>query len=50
MFQPATYLHTFTAKLTGKNKGKRRYAEAKNYATSLTKVFNSFRKGGVIKA
>ncbi len=41
---------TFTAKLGGKNKGKRKYAEAKNYATSLTKVFNSFKSGGVIKA
>lgn len=40
----------FVAKLTGSNRGKRRYAEATNYADSLTKVFNSFKKGGVIKA
>ncbi len=43
-------INKFTAKLTGSNKGKRRYAEATNYADSLTKVFNSFKKGGVIKA
>lgn len=43
-------INKFTAKLTGSNRGKRRYAEATNYADSLTKVFNSFKKGGVIKA
>ena len=43
-------INKFTAKLTGSNKGKRRYAEATNYADSLTKVFNSFKNGGVIKA
>lgn len=43
-------INKFTAKLTGSNKGKRRYAEATNYADSLTKVFNSFKKGGIIKA
>ena len=43
-------INKFAAKLTGSNKGKRRYAEATNYADSLTKVFNSFKKGGVIKA
>lgn len=43
-------INKFTAKLTGSNKGKRRYAEATNYADSLTKVFNSLKKGGVIKA
>ena len=43
-------INKFVAKLTGSNKGKRRYAEATNYADSLTKVFNSFKKGGVIKA
>lgn len=43
-------INKFTAKLTGANKGKRKYAEAKNYATSLTNVFKSFKKGGVIKA
>lgn len=42
-------IDTFTAKLTGKNKGKRRYAEARNYATSLIRVFNSFKAGGVIR-
>lgn len=43
-------INKFTAKLTGSNRGKRRYAEATSYADSLTKVFNSFKKGGVIKA
>lgn len=43
-------INKFTAKLTGSNKGKRRYAEATNYADSLTKVFNSLKNGGVIKA
>ena len=43
-------INKFTAKLTGSNKGKRRYAEATNYADSLTKVFNRFKNGGVIKA
>lgn len=39
----------FVAKLIGSNRGKRKYAEAKNYATSLTNVFNSFRRGGIVK-
>lgn len=38
-------INTFTAKLTGKNKGKRRYAEATDYADSLTRVYNSILKG-----
>lgn len=40
---------TFTSKLSGQNKGGRRYAEARNYATSLTSVFNSFRVGGILR-
>lgn len=36
---------TFTSKLTGANKGKRRYAEAKNYNTLLTNVYNKIAKG-----
>lgn len=40
----------FVAKLTGSNRGKRKYAEATNYASSLKGVFDSFKKGGVIKA
>ena len=43
-------INTFTAKLTGKNKGKRRYAEATDYADRVTAVFRSFKDGGVIKA
>lgn len=40
----------FAAKLTGSNKGKRRYAEDRNYGVKLIGVFNSFKKGGIIKA
>lgn len=36
---------TFTSKLTGANKGKRRYAEVKNYNTLLTNVYNKIAKG-----
>lgn len=43
-------INTFTAKLTGKNKGKRRYAEATDYADRVTAVFRSFKDGGIIKA
>lgn len=43
-------INKFADKLAGSNRGKRKYAEATNYADSLTKVFNSFKKGGVIKA
>lgn len=39
-------INRFTAKLTGANKGKRRYAEAKNYATSLANVYNKYEEGG----
>lgn len=39
-------INKFTAKLTGANKGKRRYAEAKNYATSLINVYNKYEDGG----
>ena len=42
---------TFVSKLTGNNKGKRRYAEARNYGESLTKVFqsliNKHQEGGI---
>lgn len=44
-------LQTFISKLTGNNKGHRRYAEARNYGESLTKVFQSLidkkQKGGI---
>ena len=43
-------INTFTSKLTGKNKGKRRYAEATDYADRVAAVFRSFKDGGVIKA
>lgn len=43
-------INRFTAKLTGENKGKRKYAEATNYATSLANVYNKFAEGGIIKA
>lgn len=43
---------TFVSKLTGNNKGKRRYAEARNYGESLTKVFqsliNKHQEGGIL--
>lgn len=42
-------INKFVAKLTGSNKGKRRYAEATNYANTLKKVYNSYRSGGIIK-
>lgn len=42
-------INKFAAKLTGSNKGKRRYAEARNYANTLKKVYNSYRSGGIIK-
>lgn len=42
-------INKFAAKLTGSNKGKRRYAEATNYADTLKKVYNSYRSGGIIK-
>ena len=42
-------INKFVAKLTGSNKGKRRYAEATNYADTLKKVYNSYRSGGIIK-
>lgn len=42
-------INKFVAKLTGSNKGKRRYAEARNYADTLKKVYNSYRSGGIIK-
>lgn len=40
-------INKFAAKLTGSNKDKRRYAEARNYADTLKKVYNSYR--GIIK-
>lgn len=42
-------INKFVAKLTGSNKGKRRYAEATEYANSLRGVYNSFKAGGIIK-
>lgn len=42
-------INTFTAKLTGKNKGRRRYAEATDYADRVAAVFRSFKDGGIIK-
>ena len=42
-------INTFTAKLTGKNKGKRRYAEATDYADRVAAVFRSFKDGGIKK-
>ena len=42
-------INKFVAKLTGSNKGKRRYAEAKEYANSLRGAYNSFKAGGIIK-
>lgn len=38
-------INKFVAKLTGSNKGKRRYAEATNYAKVLTGVYNGILKG-----
>ena len=38
-------INKFVAKLTGFNKGKRRYAEATNYAKVLTGVYNGIPKG-----
>ena len=38
-------INKFVAKLTGSNKGKRRYAEATNYAKILTGVYNGIPKG-----
>ena len=43
-------INKFVAKLTGSNKGKRRYAEATDYADRVAAVFKSFKNGGVIKA
>lgn len=38
-------INKFVAKLAGSNKGKRRYAEATNYAKVLTGVYNGIPKG-----
>lgn len=38
-------INKFVAKLTGSNKGKRRYAEATNYAKVLTGAYNGIPKG-----
>ena len=48
-FEENDDINKFAAKLTGSNKGKRRYAEARNYADTLKKVYNSYRSGGIIK-
>ena len=42
-FEENDDINKFVAKLTGSNKGKRRYAEARNYADTLKKVYNSYR-------
>lgn len=42
-------INKFVAKLTGSNKGKRRYAEATNYASLLKGVYNKYAGGGIIK-
>lgn len=42
-------INKFVAKLTGSNKGKRRYAEARNYASFLKGVYNKYAGGGIIK-
>lgn len=42
-------INKFTAKLTGSNRGKRKYAEDTNYANSLKGVYNKFENGGIIK-
>lgn len=47
-FEENDDINKFVAKLTGSNKGKRRYAEARNYANTLKKVYNSYRSGGII--
>jgi flagellum-specific peptidoglycan hydrolase FlgJ len=44
-FEENDDINKFVAKLTGSNKGKRRYAEARNYADTLKKVYNSYRRG-----
>lgn len=48
-FEENDDINKFVAKLTGSNKGKRRYAEDRNYADTLKKVYNSYRSGGIIK-
>lgn len=42
-------INKFMAKLTGSNKGKRKYAEATNYASSLKGVYDKFENGGIVK-
>lgn len=44
-FDESDDINKFVAKLTGSNKGKRRYAEATNYAKVLTGVYNGIPKG-----
>lgn len=44
-FEENDDINKFAAKLTGSNKGKRRYAEARNYAKLLTGVYNGISKG-----
>ena len=44
-FEENDDINKFVAKLTGSNKGKRRYAEARNYAKLLTGVYNGISKG-----
>lgn len=42
-------INKFTAKLTGSNRGKRKYAEDTNYTNSLKGVYTKFENGGIIK-
>lgn len=42
-------INKFVAKLTGSNRGKRKYAEATNYASSLKGVYDKFENGGIVK-
>ena len=48
--QPLPAAGHHISKLSGATKGKRRYAEATNYDTSLANVYNKFAEGGIIKA
>jgi hypothetical protein len=50
-FDESDSIDQFARKLTGNNKGHRKYAVANSYAQSLKDTFNkSFRLGGIIRA
>lgn len=50
-FNESDSIDQFASKLTGNNKGHRKYAVANSYAQSLKDTFNkSFRLGGIIRA